>query len=111
MGHLTEMCLGAELGAQIYVDRVPLLPTVLDYLAQGCVPGGTVRNFDSYGHYLAPMSETHKHLLCDPQTSGGLLVAVSATHQQIFETQFQHLDLRPIGQFKATEGIEIIEVI
>lgn len=77
-GHLLEMCQGANLTAKLKFDAVPLLPRALDYLALGCVPGGTHRNYDSYGENLPELSEHQKAILCDPQTSGGLLVAVSA---------------------------------
>ena len=76
MGHLLEICRGSDLGAVVNFDKVPILPHVLDYLAQGCSPGGAARNFASYGDALGPMSTERRQLLCDPQTSGGLLVAV-----------------------------------
>lgn len=76
MGHLLELCEGSGVSAQIDASKVPVLPAAMEYLKLGCVPGGTLRNFDSYGSKLGPMSETAKHILCDPQTSGGLLVAV-----------------------------------
>ncbi len=76
-GHLLEMCEGSGLQAVLDFDALPLLPAVDHYLAQGCVPGGTHRNFDAYGHKLGSLSERQRQLLCDPQTSGGLLVAVS----------------------------------
>lgn len=77
-GHLIEVCQGAKLKAKLAFNNVPLLPKVADYLAQGCVPGGTHRNFDSYGEHLPELTEHQKAILCDPQTSGGLLVAVNA---------------------------------
>ncbi|MGX9462720.1 selenide, water dikinase SelD [Shewanella sp. A14] len=77
-GHLIEVCQGAKLKANLALDNVPLLPKVADYLAQGCVPGGTHRNFDSYGEHLPLLTDDQKAILCDPQTSGGLLVAVNA---------------------------------
>jgi selenide,water dikinase len=42
----------------------------------GCVPGGTSRNFASYGHKLTVLDDYQRSIGCDPQTSGGLLVAV-----------------------------------
>ena len=75
LGHLVEMAEGSGLSAVLDVAAVPRLPGVDHYIAQGCVPGGTQRNFDSYGEKIAPMSDAQKHLLCDPQTSGGLLVS------------------------------------
>lgn len=77
LGHLVELAEGSGLTAHLRYDAVPRLPSVDHYLAEGCIPGGTLRNFDSYGHKIGALTEDQKHLLCDPQTSGGLLVAVS----------------------------------
>lgn len=77
LGHLLEICQGSEVAAQVDFERVPLLdPAVEEYRQLGCIPGGGDRNFDSYGHHLSALTEQQKHILCDPQTSGGLLVAV-----------------------------------
>lgn len=77
LGHLLEVCQGSNVAAQVDFERVPLLdPAVEEYRQLGCIPGGGSRNFDSYGHHISALSEQQKHILCDPQTSGGLLVAV-----------------------------------
>ncbi|TNE64248.1 MAG: selenide, water dikinase SelD [Alphaproteobacteria bacterium] len=99
MGHLIEMCEGSGLRAEIDMNAIPVLPPVMDYLALGCVPGGTLRNFDSYGHKAGPLGETQKHILCDPQTSGGLLVAAAPEGRAELEAAFDRagLALAPIG--------------
>jgi selenide,water dikinase len=76
LGHLLEMCEGSGLDALIDFDAVPRLPHLDHYLELGCSPGGAQRNFDSYGHKVGPLSDRQRQTLCDPQTSGGLLVAV-----------------------------------
>ena len=76
LGHLTEMCEGSKLSAVIDFGKVPVLPMIQDYLDQDCIPGGTIRNWESYGHNVALQNDTQKHILSDPQTSGGLLLAV-----------------------------------
>ena len=78
MGHLVEVCEGSGLHAHIEFNQIPLLTDLQHYLNQGCVPGGSSRNFASYGHKLGPLSDDQLNILCDPQTSGGLLVAVAA---------------------------------
>lgn len=100
LGHLVEMADGAGLTAQLDYAAVPRLPGVDYYLAEGCVPGGTLRNFDSYGEKIAPISEQQRNLLCDPQTSGGLLIAVSAEGEAEFLAVAAELglSLAPIGQ-------------
>ncbi|MCQ2995144.1 selenide, water dikinase SelD [Pseudomonas syringae] len=99
LGHLVEMADGSRLTARIEASAVPRLASVDYYLEQGCVPGGTLRNFDSYGGRISKLTEWQKHLLCDPQTSGGLLVAVAPEGQtQFLQTATDlGLSLRPIG--------------
>jgi selenide,water dikinase len=79
MGHLLELCQGSGTGAVIDFDAVPTLDrkALESYHAQGCVPGGARRNFESYGKYLDIPEGFTRDLLCDPQTSGGLLVSVA----------------------------------
>ncbi len=79
MGHLLEMCEGSETSAIIDFNSVPSFTTeaLLDYHAKGCVPGGSRRNFASYGSNLDLPEGFKRDLLCDPQTSGGLLVSVA----------------------------------
>lgn len=100
MGHLTEICEGSGLAAVIDFNAVPRLEAVDDYLALGCSPGGAQRNFDSYGHKLGPMTEVQRQLLCDPQTSGGLLVAVLPETEAELLQMAAHagLHLTPIGE-------------
>jgi selenide,water dikinase len=114
LGHLSEMCEGSKLSAEIYFDKVPVLPEALEYLAQKAIPGGTHRNFDSYGHKVAALTPDQKHLLCDPQTSGGLLVAVDPAGReevlQVFEKY--GLALQPLGILKEHENQkELIRVV
>ncbi|MYN12576.1 selenide, water dikinase SelD [Pusillimonas sp. TS35] len=103
LGHLLEMANGSGLSARIHYDAVPRIDSVAHYLAEGCIPGGTLRNFDSYGQGVAPLPEAQRHLLCDPQTSGGLLVAVAADGVDEFldVAAAEGLALAPIGHFEA----------
>lgn len=103
LGHLIEMCEGSQLDAIIDFAAIPTLPYLDHYLDLGCSPGGAQRNFDSYGHKVAALSERQRQVLCDPQTSGGLLVAVSPGHDEAFLTiARQHdLALSPIGELRA----------
>jgi selenide,water dikinase len=84
LGHLVEMADGSQLTARLDFAAVPRLASVDFYLEQGCVPGGTHRNFDSYGERITALTQMQKLLLCDPQTSGGLLVAVEEGEQVSF---------------------------
>ncbi len=106
MGHLLELCEGSQVGARLTAATIPVIPQALDYLAQGCIPGGTGRNFDSYGHKLAPMDPLCQQLLCDPQTSGGLLIAVRPHNATQLETLLaeQGVYATSIGELVATNG-------
>ena len=60
-GHLLEVCKGSEVSAEIYFESLPLLPNILKYIENDCVPGGTARNFESYGSHLGDLSEIEKY--------------------------------------------------
>ena len=83
-GHLIEVCDGSGVRALIDFDRVPLLPHVGQYLEQGCSPGGTDRNIASAGDKIGPATDRQRKILCDPQTSGGLLVTVDENAEAEF---------------------------
>lgn len=78
MGHLLEMCEGSRLQAQLNYADIPILEPALEYIAMGCIPGGTKRNLESYGDKIELANDDWKWILADPQTSGGLLIAVEA---------------------------------
>lgn len=100
-GHLVEMADGSGLSAKIDFESLPLLPNIAHYLDQKCFPGGTSRNLASYGHRLSDeINERQRYIGADPQTSGGLLIAVEAEHTAEFEAfaLTQGLALNPIGE-------------
>lgn len=115
LGHLSEMCEGSDVNAIIEYSKVPQLEGVEEYLELGCVPGGSTRNFDSYGHKIAPISERQKQILCDPQTSGGLLIAIDggAEAEQKLEALLEKNQIAayPIGQLLERQKDFYIEVI
>ncbi len=76
LGHLSEMCRGSQTSATIDFARVPRLTELAHYLEHGTVPGGTGRNWESCGEMVGDITDERRQVLCDPQTSGGLLVAV-----------------------------------
>ena len=98
LGHLTELCEGSGVSAVIDSAKVPRLPNTDHYIAEDCAPGGTDRNFESYGHQISPLTDAQRALLCDPQTSGGLLVAVTADGLAEFHEATAEMKLESIGQ-------------
>lgn len=112
LGHLVEMCEGSNLSAEIDFDKVPRFDFLDGYIQQKSMPGGTTRNWQSYGQKVSGVDDFKKVILADPQTSGGLLVAVDPDRQDHFEKFLaQHrLSLEPIGRL--TDKIkELINVI
>ena len=115
LGHLLELCEGSGLAAKLDADRIPRLDGVDYYLDRETVPGGTHRNWDSYGDRVGPLSERQRHLLCDPQTSGGLLVAADAGRQADVRRVLADAGLAafatPIGRLQASSpGALLISV-
>jgi len=99
MGHLGEICDGSHISATINYSQVPFLANTHKYYELDCIPGGTLNNYKSYGHTLGPMTKEQEVLLCDAQTSGGLLCVVrrDATEAFLAITQAAGLSLSPIG--------------
>jgi selenide, water dikinase len=102
LGHLLEMCEGSNLSATIDYAQIPVIKGLDEYIEQKAVPGGTYRNWKSYGDKIGPLDEKIKLILCDPQTSGGLLVAVEPEGEQEFLeiTNGLGLSLSSIGYLK-----------
>jgi selenide, water dikinase len=81
LGHLCEMLGDGKVGIKVSLDAVPILPKAEEYAAMGLVPGGAHRNRDFYKPKVEgakACSSALLDLLYDPQTSGGLLIAVAA---------------------------------
>ena len=99
-GHLLEMCQGSGARAHLSMAQVPRIDGVDAYIEAGCVPGGTGRNFASYGEHMQSVSDADRALLCDPQTSGGLLAAVDPTGVADFErcVSQEGMQLKKIGE-------------
>ena len=106
LGHLKEVCEGSNLRAEVNFADIQTLDGVRDYIAQGSVPGGTNRNFESYGHLISPLTDEQKAILCDPQTSGGLLVAVES---QAVEKIQQIANAMNVPLFRVGRLLEIDE--
>jgi selenide,water dikinase len=109
LGHLLEMCRGAALGAGLQVDALPLLTHARRMAEAGIGTGGAKRNWDSYGRDVdlpADAPEWLRGVLCDPQTSGGLLIACSSDSlphvlELLERRNFDHAAV--VGEFSAGE--------
>jgi selenide, water dikinase len=108
LGHLLEICEASKLSAHIEFNKIPVIQGVDEYVLKKAIPGGTFRNWKSYGHKVVLSDENQKMILCDPQTSGGLLIAVSeegiveflklAEKLQVFITEIGNLTEQQQGK-------------
>jgi selenide,water dikinase len=105
LGHLLEVARGSGLSAQLSMSTIPLLDQTMDLAIHGAITGASGRNWSAYGNDVKlsdDLNLTHQHILCDPQTSGGLLVsarpdAVDAVLKLFHESGFRQAGV--IGEF------------
>ena len=79
LGHTDEMAAGSGVTIRIYSQRLPLLPGALELAEMGIIPAGAYRNHDYVKPRLSAAEsapQARVDLICDPQTSGGLLIAL-----------------------------------
>jgi len=112
LGHALEMAEGANLSLQLDFKSLPLIEGVQDYMQQFVFPDNTYRNWNAYSAKVSGVKGMELVPLCDPQTSGGLLIAVAEENKAWFvETMRLHEQLFwEIGKFtpKHTFCIEVV---
>ena len=114
-GHLTEMMEGSGLTAEISYSKIPMIPVVRNYIAQKAIPGATARNWNATSEGIqldASINEMEASIILpDPQTNGGLLIAVSPTSLQEVQAVLIAAGItytEPIGICKKAAGKNII---
>ncbi len=102
LGHLAEICEGSNLSAEVDYPKVPLLNNISNYAAQMIYPDNTMRNWNSYQQKVSGIGSESFLTLCDPQTSGGLLICIREDAKDNFENfaQSHGHKLSPFGQLK-----------
>lgn len=108
LGHLIEMAGGSGLTAEVWYQKIPAIPGVQDFIAQGVFPDGTTRNWSSYGEQVSfekgvPVAEAFK-LLPDPQTNGGLLISADASLAEPLKVLFGE----PVGRMIAAQNKKVM---
>jgi selenide, water dikinase len=107
LGHLIEMAEGSNLSAEIYYDKLPILDGATEFLKQRIVPDATYRNWNSYSKKVSFDKGVNVleafNLLPDPQTNGGLLIAVKddaveEVKNLFIENELEHF-VEPVGRF------------
>lgn len=111
-GHLSEVCAASGVAACIDFALLPRLAEAEAYRCQGAVPGGTERNRQALGESLPAMDVAHWQWLCDPQTSGGLLLAVDPVGRSEVERigRAHGIELVPFGEVVEASGAALIDV-
>jgi selenide,water dikinase len=116
-GHLVEIAEGSELSADLYYSKLQLIEGAKEYLAQKAIPDGTYRNWNGYGSKIGfdtgvDVMEAFS-LLPDPQTNGGLLIAVDPGAEvevvRLLEQSGLHQFAVPVGKMVA-KGEKVINV-
>ena len=113
LGHTLEMAEGSGVKAIIEFACIPKIEGTDYYIKQECIPGGTNRNFASYGQKISPLTNDQKSLLCDPQTSGGLLIAIEPEGEEDLAelAKKEGFELYKIGHLVPASGEYTIEVV
>ena len=111
LGHLTEMCEAAEVSAEIELHKLPLIEGIQDYINQFIFPDNTYRNWNAYSAKTKGVVGMDLVKLCDPQTSGGLMLAVDPENQAWFEDAMKQQGqvIWEIGKF-IEKGEFVVEV-
>lgn len=83
LGHLAEMIWGSNMGAVIQREDIPVIPEAIEFASMGFVPGGAYKNREfreSMVQFSEEIDPVTRDILFDPQTSGGLLIALPPSH-------------------------------
>lgn len=104
LGHLIELCEGSNVSAELEMNSIPLIEeqALNELLAKFVMPDNTMRNFKAFHEKVSKLDARQLQLLCDPQTSGGLLISVrpEAIDEVGVLLQAAGVHHRPIGIIK-----------
>ena len=113
LGHAHEMAVASRMRIEIAASRVPALPGGLEYAARGVTTGGAARNREGLAAHVtigAGVDPAIEHLLFDPQTSGGLLIALPPASAEAMVARL-HADALPaaiVGVVAAGAGVTVV---
>jgi selenide, water dikinase len=112
LGHLVEMAEGAGLSAVIQGGSLPLIDGVADYISQFIFPDNTYRNWNAYSVKTEGITGMELVKFCDPQTNGGLMVAIDPKSQKAFEAFLEMKQQKAwlIGEF-AAQSAKVVKVV
>jgi selenide,water dikinase len=110
VGHLHEMIKPFSFNVHLRKNKIPILDSALKYGSQFVYPDNTTKNYNAYSSTIEGMKDLDMLYYCDPQTSGGLLISVSANHENEFENilKYENQFFSKIGYFKKSDNPKII---
>ena len=116
LGHLKEMCESSKVTANINFEKIPLIENMINFAKKDIIPGGTKRNFEYLNPYINFKSKIpmfKKLIMCDAQTSGGLLISVSKQNTDLLIEELkkqQCLATSIIGNITEKESDHLINI-
>lgn len=113
LGHLHELAEGSGLRAELWAELVPIWPQAVELAIQDVAPGGAYRNLKylrGKARFAPQIAEHQRLILADPQTSGGLLMAVPKERAGMVEGKLETagVDYAIIGKMRAGSGIDVL---
>jgi selenide,water dikinase len=113
LGHGTEMADASRVGFRLELEKIPFVSCAHKYAQMATFPGGATDNHLYFGRHVRfreNISEQRRMLLFDPQTSGGLLLAVPRSRKDAFMKRANELELSAwvIGEALQGEGIDVV---
>lgn len=113
LGHLLEMVQGSNVGAKIYLDKVPVIEETWGYAQDGIVPGGSKANLEFVRpcvRWAEGISEEAKLILSDAQTSGGMLISVPKDKEAILLNELRERGVQGavIGEITDEKEIQVL---
>jgi len=114
LGHLFEVVKFSGVSATVYSERIPLLKGAKEYASMGLLPAATYENLEYAGSAVSfpeDFDEDLKLLLFDPQTSGGLLIAVPEERKEELLTLLKERGVEwatEVGKIEEGEGIKVV---
>ncbi|MEE9276815.1 MAG: selenide, water dikinase SelD, partial [Dehalococcoidia bacterium] len=113
LGHSDEMATAGSVGLRLEASALPMLPGAMDYAYRGIISGGGLRNrkhLDGEVRIADAVSEDFRHVLYDPQTSGGLLFALPSARADALEERFAQADIAlwRVGEVVEGHGVTVL---
>ncbi|MCK5169529.1 MAG: selenide, water dikinase SelD [Bacteroidales bacterium] len=84
LGHLSEISLASKMDVEIFSQQVPVIEEAWEFATSNIIPGGSTNNLNHFSKYIdwdTNISDIEKIILCDAQTSGGLLFTIPMSNK------------------------------